>query len=381
MSLLGALEDRRVCVCAGAGGVGKTTVSAAVALGLAARGQTVAVVTIDPARRLADALGVGELGNEPLRVDAAPFAAHGVEIEGELWAMMLDPKRTLDDLIGRLAPSAAARDAILDNRLYRELSTAVGGSQEFGAVAKLHELVGSGRFDAVVLDTPPARNALDFLDAPARLLPFLHGRAMRALVAPTGRVTAVAARGTGLAVAALRRLTGAAMMDDLRDLLDVLGEVADGLSTQASEVERLLADPATAFLLVTSPKRLAIDEAVHFAGRLEAMGGTLTALVVNRFHPRASPRADVDPAALADDLGGDARLAEQALGALVDLRALADRDARGLRHLAQRFGAPHTVTVPDLEPVAHDAAGLAAVHRHLAADRVEEAALLRQVGF
>ena len=166
MSVGELLEGKRVCVCGGSGGVGKTTTSAAVALGMAARGAKVAVVTIDPAKRLANALGLDELDNEPRRVDRVASTGQ-VEMEGELWAMMLDPKRTFDELIERIAPDPGRAEEIKANRIYRELSTAVSGSQEFTAVAKLYELDRDGDFDLLVLDTPPSRNALDFLDAPA----------------------------------------------------------------------------------------------------------------------------------------------------------------------------------------------------------------------
>jgi anion-transporting ArsA/GET3 family ATPase len=149
------LAGKSVCVCAGPGGVGKTTTAAALALGLAQRGQRVAVVTIDPARRLASALGIEELGNEPRRIDPALLAAHGIECKGELWATMLDAKGTFDELIARLAPSERAREEALTNRIYQEISSAVAGTQEFSAIAKLYELHSEGGFDTIVLDTPP----------------------------------------------------------------------------------------------------------------------------------------------------------------------------------------------------------------------------------
>src|SRR3954451_11803896 len=161
------LEGKRMVICAGSGGVGKTTTAAAVALGLAERGQKVAVVTIDPARRLANALGLDDLGTEPHKVD--------LELPGELWAMMLDAKRTFDQLIEHLAPDERTRDEVFQNRIYQQLSTAVAGSQEFTAIAKLYELDASGSWDVLVLDTPPARHALDFLDAPGRLSAVLPG--------------------------------------------------------------------------------------------------------------------------------------------------------------------------------------------------------------
>src|SRR5438270_10785373 len=165
MSVSDLLADKRVGVCGGSGGVGKTTTSAAIALGMAARGAKVAVVTIDPARRLANALGLAELENAPRRVAPKRLAAAGIEGDGELWAMMLDPKRTFDELIERIAPEPERAEEIKANRVYSELSTAVSGSQEFTAIAKLYELDQDHEFDLLVLDTPPSRNALDFLDA------------------------------------------------------------------------------------------------------------------------------------------------------------------------------------------------------------------------
>ena len=183
MSVAELLEGKRVCVCGGSGGVGKTTSAAAIALGMAARGGKVAVVTIDPARRLANALGLEELENEPRKVPAERLKAEGLTVKGELWAMMLDPKRTFDELIDRIAPDPERAQEIKANRVYVELSTAVSGSQEFTAVAKLYELEQEGEFDLLVLDTPPSRNALDFLDAPGRLTSFLEGRALKSLLA------------------------------------------------------------------------------------------------------------------------------------------------------------------------------------------------------
>jgi anion-transporting ArsA/GET3 family ATPase len=180
------LDAKRVCVCAGSGGVGKTTTSAAIALGIAATGAKVAVVTIDPANRLANALGLEQLENEPRRVEPARLETGTLEIKGELWAMMLDPKRTFDELIDRIAPDPGRAQEIKENRVYRELSTAVSGSQELTAIAKLYELDQEHRFDLLVLDTPPSRNALEFLDAPGRLNAFLEGRALKAFMRPTG---------------------------------------------------------------------------------------------------------------------------------------------------------------------------------------------------
>jgi anion-transporting ArsA/GET3 family ATPase len=238
----------------GLGRRGKTTTGAAVAIGLAARGQRVAVVTIDPARRLAGALGLERLGNEPRIVEPSHLARHGIELRGELWAMMLDAKRTFDDLIEVLGPDASTREEILANRIYQEVSSAVAGSQEFTAVAKLYELDASGRFDAIVLDTPPSRNARDFLDAPQRLTGFLEGHALKILTAPTGAAAAIAARGSGLVFSALRRVTGVDLLADLSAFFGVLSGVVDGFAERARAVDQLLGEPATTFLIITSPR-------------------------------------------------------------------------------------------------------------------------------
>ncbi|MDX6615212.1 MAG: hypothetical protein QOD60_303, partial [Solirubrobacterales bacterium] len=194
------LEGKEICICAGSGGVGKTTTSAAIAAGLAAEGKRVVVLTIDPAKRLADSLGLKELGNEPSKVDPRLFEQAGVEIEGELWAMMLDAKATFDELVRKHAPDAETRDRILENSIYRQLSNALAGSQEYMAMEKLFELHATGEWDVLVLDTPPSRNALDFLDAPRRLTQFIEGRGMQMFMKPTGFATRVVGRGSSMAL-------------------------------------------------------------------------------------------------------------------------------------------------------------------------------------
>ena len=221
--------------------------------------------------------------------------------------MMLDAKRTFDELIERLAPDERTRDEVLANRIYQQLSSAVAGSQEFTAVAKLYELDRSGRFDVLVLDTPPSRNALDFLDAPDRLTGFLEGRALRVFLAPTGLAARVVGRGTSVVFSVLKRLTGVDLLDDLSVFFRALGGLLDGFSERAAGVKALLADDATTFIVVTSPEREPVEEAIFFAGKLREAGMPFGGLVVNRVHPLdgGPPEADVD--ALAAALGGDAQ--------------------------------------------------------------------------
>jgi anion-transporting ArsA/GET3 family ATPase len=357
------IAGRQVLVCVGAGGVGKTTVSAALALGLAAGGQRVAVVTIDPARRLADALGLDELGNEPRLVDPARFEGRGINVAegGEVWAMMLDPKHTFDDLIEQLSPDERSRDEILANRIYQQLSSAVAGSQEFTAIAKLYELHASGRFDVLVLDTPPSRNALDFLDAPDRLLGFLEGKALRALLAPTGLAARVVGRGTGMLFGVLQKVTGVDLLADMSVFFRALGGLLDGFRQRAAAVKALLADPATTFLIVTSPRREPVDEAVFFAGRLADADMTLGGVIVNRVTPAAG--LGDEPAAveaLVREPLGDT-LAHKVAAAYADARALSRREAALIERLRRETGDPAPLLLAQLGGDVHDVDGLVRV--------------------
>jgi anion-transporting ArsA/GET3 family ATPase len=371
------LADRRVCICGGSGGVGKTTTAAAIAMGMASQGLRVAVVTIDPARRLANSLGLEELGNEPRLVDPALFAADGVEMEGELWAMMLDPKRTFDEVIERLAPDERTRDEILENRIYREVSNAVAGSQEYTAMSKLYDLDSSGDFDLLILDTPPSRNALDFLDAPDRLTQFLEGRALQLFLRPTGLAGRVVGRGTGMAFSVLKRITGVDLLEDLSVFFRSLSGLLDGFRERAKQVDALLSDPGTVFLLVTSPEREPIDEAIYFWRKLKAARMPFGGVVVNRVHHDEAP--DADPAEvterLRDELGP--RLAERVGENLRDYQVLARRDSENIEHLAKRLDDERRLAlVPHLDEDVHDVAGLARVQRYLFASDRERAEML-----
>ena len=355
------LAGRTVCVCVGPGGVGKTTTAAALALGLAREGQRVAVVTIDPARRLASALGLDELDNEPRRIDPALLAAQGVELRGELWATMLDAKGTFDDLISRLAPDERAREAALSNRIYQEVSSAVAGTQEFSAIAKLYELHREGGFDTVVLDTPPSRNALDFLDAPGRMTRFLEGRALKMFLAPGTLAARVVGRGTGLVLSVFSRFTGVDLIGELSGFFGSLAGMVDGFRERAHAVEALLRDPATAFLLVTSPEPEPAREAAAFAEHLAAAGMDRAATVVNRVHRdglQGHTPAQVQ-ALLTDELGE--RLAARVAANLADFDVLVERDRASVAHLSGALGDPDPILVPHLDGDVQDLAGLARV--------------------
>jgi anion-transporting ArsA/GET3 family ATPase len=378
VSVAELLEGKRVCVCGGSGGVGKTTTSAAIALGMAARGAKVAVVTIDPAKRLANALGLHELENEPRRVEPERLA-DGIEVKGELWAMMLDPKRTFDELIDRIAPDAERAAEIKQNRVYRELSTAVSGSQEFTAVAKLYELDRDGDFDLLVLDTPPSRNALDFLDAPGRLTSFLEGRALKTFIRPTGLGMRVLGRGVAPLLTALRRVTGVDLLSDLSTFFGLLGDMTEDFSLRATQVERMLRASTTAFVLVTSAQHAAIDEAIWFRQTLSDSGLPFAGVIVNRVHHDVL--RDADPGDLLTALGGglSADLAARVAENFADYHLLARRDRLGVERLAAELGDGPLLLVPYLDDDVHDIEGLLRVHRFLFASDSERERLIADV--
>jgi anion-transporting ArsA/GET3 family ATPase len=378
VSVADLLEGKRVCVCGGSGGVGKTTTSAAIALGMAARGAKVAVVTIDPARRLANALGLEELENEPCQVPTERLTEQGLEMRGELWAMMLDPKRTFDELIERVAPDPKRARDIKQNRVYQELSTAVSGSQEFTAIAKLYDLNQQHEFDLLVLDTPPSRNALEFLNAPGRLSSFLEGRALKTFIRPTGLGMRVLGRGASPVLAGLRRVTGMDLLADLSTFFQLLGDMTGDFSVRATEVERMLRADTTAFLLVTSAQDEPIDEAIWFHRTLVEGGFPFAGVVVNRFHHDLL--GDREPEDLLAALSRTLlpTLADRVAENFTDYHVLACRDERNLRRLSEDLpGQP--LVVPHLDADVHDIEGLLRVHRYLFAAEADRKRMIADV--
>ena len=376
MNVAEMLESKRVCVCAGSGGVGKTTTSAAVALGMAARGAKVAVVTIDPAKRLANALGLAQLENEPRRVTPERLAAGPIEVRGELWAMMLDPKRTFDELIDRIAPDPGRAAEIKANRVYRELSTAVSGSQELTAIAKLYELDQDHEFDLLVLDTPPSRNALEFLDAPGRLNSFLEGKALKAFMKPTGVGFRALGRGALPLLGGLRRITGIDLITDLTVFFGLLGDMTNDFSQRAAQVDQLLRADTTAFVLVTSATRESVDEAIWFGERLASDGLPFAGVIVNRVHHDLL--GDREPRELSAALGRalTPSLAGRVADNFRDYHLLAARDDHNLARLAAELGDNRLLLVPQLDDDVHDIDGLARIHRYLFASAAEREQLI-----
>ena len=282
-----AVESARVLVCAGTGGVGKTTVAAALALHAARAGRRTLVLTIDPARRLADALGLEELGAAP-----APVVVTGADGETEsisLDAMMLDPKPTFDGLVERLAPDAATQARVLENRIYRHLSEALAGSAEYAALEQVREAVESGRYDLVVVDTPPASHALDFLSAPRRLREFLEGRFVQALVRPAMSASRFGFKVFGQSlhrmVWLVERIAGVGFLDDLSEFLSAVSTLTDGFQAGTSRVEEILVGDDTRFVLVGGARSGQEPGTLEFLGALDELGATLSAVVLNRIRP------------------------------------------------------------------------------------------------
>ncbi len=354
-----AVADSRVLVTTGAGGVGKTTSAAALGYAGARAGRRTLVLTIDPARRLAQALGIEHLDDEPARVPVV--APDG----GELWAMMLDMQTTFDRLIDRHATSPDNARAIKANRIYRTLASTLSGTQEYMAMERLHELHDTGEWDLLVIDTPPTRSALDFLDAPKRMTSFLEGRLLTLLLKPG----MIAGRGLGRVVGAgatafmrvAGKVTGMELLEDLADFFRNFEGMYDGFKQRAEEVLGLLQHPRSRFVVVTTPEPPPLREARFFLQRLEQEGLHAAGVVVNRIHPLPPPEPSDDALRAAAAAGGDDDLARGVTGileVLADVRNLAERQRRDVN--AALFGVRvHTVVdVPLLGQDVHDATGL-----------------------
>jgi anion-transporting ArsA/GET3 family ATPase len=386
------IAERRILVCCGSGGVGKTTTAAALAIRAATLGRRTLVLTIDPARRLANALGVADFGNEVRRVRARRFEAAGVPLRGELDAMMLDTKRTFDDLVERFAPSREMREAILSNPIYQELSDTLAGSREYMAMEKLYELSAEGGYDLIVLDTPPTKHALDFLDAPDRLLDFLGGKVVHLLLKPyllAGRIGFEVFRwGASSVFSIVEKVTGMEFLRDLSDFILSFEGMYDGFKQRAARVKALLGEEETAFVLVTGPGKLVLEEAGYFYEQLVEHRMHVEAVIVNKVHLPVGSRmrgATGERAKDAEALLPEPRrrwLAEQMAEAAGEpaLRPAAEKllqnyarhlvlsemDARNVRMLREplREGAAF-VQVPLLPSDVHDFDGLNRMNEHL----------------
>ena len=346
-----------VVVCCGAGGVGKTTTAAALALRAAEQGRRTVVLTIDPARRLAQALGVQDLTNTPQPVDLGP------DVPGELHAMMLDMRRTFDDMVLQHAEAGRA-EQIFANPFYQTIATSFSGTQEYMAMEKLGQLAASGEWDLVVVDTPPSRTALDFLDAPQRLASFLDGRMIRLLSAPAragGRgLRRVVGGAVGLAAKAVSTVLGGQMLQDASAFVQAFDTMFGSFRERSRTTYELLRRPGTYFVVVSAPEPDALREAAYFVGRLSSEGMPLAGLVLNRTHPplaklsaaRASSTAEVLEA------DGSAPLAAAVLRVHAERATTAERE---LRLLARFTGAHPGVALVGVPALPFEVADLEAL--------------------
>ncbi|MFI7290042.1 ArsA-related P-loop ATPase [Streptomyces anulatus] len=300
----------RIVVCCGSGGVGKTTTAAALGVRAAERGRKVVVLTIDPARRLAQSMGIDRLDNVPRRVD-------GIDGEGELHAMMLDMKRTFDETVEAHADAERAR-AILENPFYQSLSAGFAGTQEYMAMEKLGQLRARDEWDLIIVDTPPSRSALDFLDAPQRLGSFLDGKFIRLLMAPAkvGGRAGMKFLNVGMSMMSgtLGKLLGGQFLRDVQTFVAAMDTMFGGFRSRADATYKLLQAPGTAFLVVATPEQDALREAAYFVERLAAERMPLAGLVLNRVHGSEASRLSAEQALAAAENLDDARIVDQRAG-------------------------------------------------------------------
>lgn len=357
-----------IVVCCGSGGVGKTTTAAAIALRATERGRKVCVLTIDPARRLAQSMGLVELDNIPRPVTDIDTSAGG-----SLDAMMLDMKRTFDEVVEAHASPEKA-EQILANPFYIALSSSFAGTQEYMAMERLGQLYAEQRWDLIVVDTPPSRSALDFLDAPERLSSLLDGRFIRLLLAPAKGPARLLTAGFGVVTAALNKLLGAQILTDVQTFVAAFDTLFGGFRQRAEATYALLQDSGTAFLVIAAPQDAPMREAAYFVERLASDEMPLAGLVVNRVHDNDGTEASTSPS-LADAESAAHRLAsgkptDQITADLLTVYADRLRLAAQENRLRRRFAAAHgdiaTVTVPALATDIHDLGGLRTIGEHLA---------------
>jgi anion-transporting ArsA/GET3 family ATPase len=376
------LDTAAVIVCCGSGGVGKTTTAAVIGLEAARRGRRVVVVTIDPARRLADALGLADgLAAEPQRIELADRPADrpvasvpGIDAtgSGELWAMMLDAEATFDGLVRRHAESPDQVDGILSNPFYKNIAGALSGTQEYMAAEVLHQLHTDDRFDLVVVDTPPSRNALDFLEAPGVLSRFLDHKVFKLMMLPTKSGLKFISTATQPILRAIGKVVGSDVLSDSVAFFQAFSGMESGFRERASEMTALIRAPQTSFVVVSSAHHDTIAEAVWFAEQLvdQGVGGEGTGadlVIVNRMHPAFGDGSSGDAfreaeAARAQD---DGDVLERLWETVGDLRAARERELAVSAPVGAIAGWDRVITLPLLERDVHDLAGLGQIAGHL----------------
>ncbi len=365
MTLAELLDSRRVVLCVGSGGVGKTTTAAALATCAARRGRRTAVLTVDPAQRLKDALGLGTLDGKPRRVPLGGTAA-------PLDAMLLDVKRTFDELVVGLASTPEQAQRILDNRLYQNLSGTLAGTAEYMAVETVYRLAEEGDYDLLVVDTPPSRHAIDFLDAPRRLLALLDSRAFAILKDPTSILPAAGSRLAHLVLSGvlrgLERFTGIGLVREIGEFVGLIEGLTAALRERVAGTAALLRSDATSLLLVSAPEPRLTTETSELAAALGKVGLAVHGVIVNRALPRAVFGSDApEPAPIA---ALSATLAARLERSWEDLHTLARRQEATLAPLLRAANAPQLAEVPLLATPPCSLDDLDVIARHLCPDAI-----------
>jgi len=382
LRLVDVLLERRILVCVGSGGVGKTTTAATLALAAARRGKRTLVLTIDPARRLANSLGLDSLGHEVQEVDRALVHAGAPSKSGELHAMMLDQKHAFDEMVARHAKDPAAVQRILANPVYAQISGSLAGAQEYAAMTKLHDFDRSGGYDLIVVDTPPTAHALDFLDAPRKLSEAIDSPAIewfRKLQGEGGSRWSIVGNAGAFVLKRLAKFVGSKFITDISVFFTEFNDILGGFRQRAEETFALLRQPRVGFLLVASPEPMAVREALAFHERLVEAGMPFVGFVVNKVHdahPVQTTTAQLEAALAAQPeiaalgLSGTTRaMAAQALAtAHAEIEVLAAADAEAVAKLRAAGGPDATlVQVPLQKGDVHDVDRLVALEQHLLA--------------
>ncbi len=352
-SLTHVVKSSELILTCGPGGVGKTTTAAALGVAAARAGRRTVVVTVDPARRLADALGLdeGAASDQPHQVKGVTKRA----TDGELWALMLDAEQTFDRLVREQAGSRKQADAVLNNPVYKAISGSLSGAQEYMAVERLHQLHASGEWDLVIVDTPPSRHAIDLLEAPDRLVGFLSHPVYRTLTVGQRTFAKITDAASSMFLWAVKRLAGPQIVEDTVQFFRSLATIEGGLRDRAREVSALLRGDDTSFVVVSSPRAEAVSEAEHLLDAINDKSFPLGGLVVNLIHPEPTELSEADEQLLADL--GDGPLAEQ-LAWHRELQSLAVAERLEIASLEKLAGAAPVIELPLLDVDIHDVPGL-----------------------
>jgi anion-transporting ArsA/GET3 family ATPase len=359
------VSDSRIIVCCGSGGVGKTTTAAALAIQAANNGRKVVLITIDPAKRLADALGLSGLTNEPAEIETPG--------NGQLWAMMLDARATFDGVIRQQARNENQIRRILDNPFYNNIASRLSGSQEYMAAEKLYELFNDTRFDLVVVDTPPTREALDFLDAPQKLMNFLDHRVYRWLVAPARGGLKVLNLAAQPILRTLGRVIGADVLTDAVDFFQAFEGIEKGFRQRAEAVQSLLQSPVTKYIVVTTPRQDTVAEAIYFADQLDDAGIDVTGIILNRLQPTfgAGSAKEALTKASQADMSGDSRLAILYRN-VAHLRQLAEAEGEAVEPLLKHADQAAVARLFQRSEDVHDLATIAELGHELVGSSTSE---------